>query len=107
MGTLNRAVNFFKGIFNRQKSKSELNKGDSTGQSKYVKHVMMARKFRGHRNRNRQYHGAREIQFHGGGGGRVSMNMSDQAIYYPKRTKLKGWQKENRRSSFNKKRRAA
>jgi len=29
------------------------------------------------------------------------------AIYIPKRTKFKGWQRENRRSSFNKKKRAA
>ena len=44
-------------------------------------------------------------QYGGYGGGRGVFG--SQAIYHPKRTKLKGWQKENRRSSFNKKRRTA
>jgi hypothetical protein len=96
MGTIQKSVNLFKRIFQGVKNVFQRRTKAREIDEFLTPHKMMTRKRRIPRS-GRQYHGAKQRQHHRHGGGRVSLNMSDGAIYTPKRRKLKGWQKENRK----------
>ena len=83
MGTINKAVNLIKSF------------------AHLYEDIYVSRRERRSFNRGEEKHNNDKYKYGGG------LTWNGQAIYRPKRTKLKGWQKENRRSSFNKKRRAA
>jgi len=106
MGTLNKQVNLFKGIFSRIKkffTKSGGQKIDDRPQ--FTLHKMMTRKYRGPvKNRKRQYHGQKQKHHHFFGG---CNEFNPQAIFIPKRTKMKGYMKDSMRDTFNKRRKAS
>lgn len=104
MGTLNRAVNLFRGLFKNPKRTTSNQHTGHPGEPSFGEPAMMNRKKRTKTDQHtRQYHGRKAKQFHTFGGG---LGWNEQAIYLPPRRKSKGYIKDAQMgSTFNKKKR--